>query len=146
VAAPLVAQLTLLLPPPPKTGCLCTRPSPPISGPSLVLSLLTGHPPPAGSYVGLSSCNSFTTHLGSGQNVLSYSYYTPHNTTTPVNKSRYLELLSQLLEDMVSLYPGWRISCITMLPTRSQRFGPSYAASTAHTHTWTSATPGSYQC
>ena len=96
-----------------KSVCPCTRSQPPLTGPSRLLSLLTGHPPPPGSYVGLSSCNTFTTRLGSGQNVLSYSYYTPHNTminhTMSVNKTRYLELLSTLLVDMASLYPGWRM-------------------------------------
>merc|ERR1712227_105985 len=30
-----------------------------------------------GSYVGLSSCNQYTSQLGSGQKVLTYSYFTP---------------------------------------------------------------------
>ena len=90
-------------------GCPCRRPRPPHSGPSQVLGIITHHPPPPGSYVGLSSCNTYTTMLGSGQNVLSYSYYSATiNTTTPLN-TRYLELLDTLLEDMVTLYPGWRM-------------------------------------
>ena len=39
--------------------------------------LMRGVTPPDGSYVGPSSCNKFTDLLGSGQKVLSYSYYTP---------------------------------------------------------------------
>ena len=35
---------------------------------------------PQGSYVGPSSCNNFTSALGAGQKVLSYSYYTPWRT------------------------------------------------------------------
>ena len=94
-------------------ACPCTRPLPLRTGPSQVMSLLTGHPPPTGSYVGPSYCNSFTDRLGSGQNVLSYSYYTPphmvNSSTIPVDSSRYLELLEQLLSDMASFYPGWRL-------------------------------------
>ena len=33
--------------------------------------------PPLGSFVGQSTCNSYTTSLGAGQRVLSYTYYTP---------------------------------------------------------------------
>ena len=33
--------------------------------------------PPMGSFVGQSTCNSYTTALGAGQRVLSYTYYTP---------------------------------------------------------------------
>ena len=33
--------------------------------------------PPLGSFVGQSTCNSYTTTLGAGQRVLSYTYYTP---------------------------------------------------------------------
>ena len=72
--------------------------------------------PPDGSYVGPSFCNSFTTQLGSGQNVLSYSYYTPHiitNQTEGEDKDkhwfRYLGLVDSLLKDMQRLYPGWRM-------------------------------------
>ena len=35
---------------------------------------------PQGSYVGQSTCNNFTSALGAGQKVLSYSYYTPWRT------------------------------------------------------------------
>ena len=37
--------------------------------------LAAGRAPPDGSYVGRSSCNAYTEQLGSGQRVLSYSYY-----------------------------------------------------------------------
>lgn len=33
-----------------------------------------------GSFVGMSTCDGFTSALGSGQRVLSYSYYTPWKT------------------------------------------------------------------
>ena len=39
--------------------------------------------PPDGSYVGPSSCNLETELLGSGQRVLSYSYYTPGTELLP---------------------------------------------------------------
>ena len=39
--------------------------------------------PPDGSYVGPSSCNLETELLGSGQMVLSYSYYTPGTEQLP---------------------------------------------------------------
>ena len=32
---------------------------------------------PAGTYVGSSTCNRYTSAIGSGQKVLSYTYYTP---------------------------------------------------------------------
>ena len=35
---------------------------------------------PQTSYVGQSTCNNFTSALGAGQKVLSYSYYTPWRT------------------------------------------------------------------
>ena len=35
---------------------------------------------PQGTYVGQSTCNNFTSALGAGQKVLSYSYYTPWRT------------------------------------------------------------------
>ena len=60
------------------------------------LSLLVASVPPAslrallaataplsvadGSFVGMSTCDGFTSALGSGQRVLSYSYYTPWKT------------------------------------------------------------------
>ena len=34
---------------------------------------------PDGTFVGLSSCDRFTSTLGSGQKVLSYAYFTPWN-------------------------------------------------------------------
>ena len=36
----------------------------------------------AGTYVGQSTCNNFTSALGAGQRVLSYSYYRPPNAAT----------------------------------------------------------------
>ena len=57
--------------------CGCPRPSP-IPGEDFSSSLLSGMPsPPPGSSVGRSSCNYYTDLLGAGQDVLSYSYYTP---------------------------------------------------------------------
>ena len=35
---------------------------------------------PQGSYVGQSTCNNFTSALGAGQKVLSYTYYSPWRT------------------------------------------------------------------
>lgn len=72
---------------------------------------MNGTIPPDGSYVGHSSCNLYTDHLGSGQDVLSYSYYTPHTINIPEDRHwfRYLGLVEDLLKTMVSLYPGWRM-------------------------------------
>ena len=95
--------------------CSCSRPLPTL-GEDYTSSLLQGQIPPDGSYVGRSSCNSYTDRLGSGQNVMSYSYYTPGNIvhkTSGVLKDRhwfrYLGLVDDLLKDLVSLYPGWRM-------------------------------------
>ena len=46
---------------------------------SLLESLLSMSALFDGTYVGLSSCNEFTSHLGSGQKVVSYAYFTPWN-------------------------------------------------------------------
>ena len=101
----------------PSTGCKCARPLPPL-GEDYSSSLLDsrGAPPPAGAYVGQSSCNTYTDRLGAGQDVLSYSYYTPGNI---VHRSkgrlkdrhwfRYLGLVDDLLKDLAKLYPGWRM-------------------------------------
>ena len=59
-----------------KCKCLKERPLPEY-GEDRSRDLLDGVIPPAGSYVGKSSCNEFTDRLGAGQKVLSYSYYTP---------------------------------------------------------------------
>ena len=63
--------------------CETPRPAPPAAGgPSLYPELVAGRVPPDGSYVGASSCNQYTDSLGSGQRVLSYSYYTPGDRST----------------------------------------------------------------
>ena len=94
----------------PNSNCSCSRPLPPL-GMDYSLALANGIVPPDGSYVGPSFCNSFTDHLGSGQKVLSYSYYTPPTIVNTKDKHwfRYLGLVEDLLKTMVSLYPGWRM-------------------------------------
>ena len=57
--------------------CNCSRPLPP-RGNDFSKALMNGTIPPDGSYVGPSSCNLYTDHLGSSQDVLNYSYYIPH--------------------------------------------------------------------
>ena len=57
--------------------------------------------------------------LGSGQSVLSYTYYTPWRSSGAKLKSngrpndqsgaRYAELLQHLARTISSLYPGWRM-------------------------------------
>ena len=68
---------------------------------------------------GHSTCNDYTSMLGSGQNVLSYTYYTPWRSSGAKLKSngrpndqsgaRYAELLQHLARTISSLYPGWRM-------------------------------------
>ena len=72
-----------------------------------------------GSYVGPSSCDAFTSSLGSGQNVLSYTYYTPWRTSgsryndngrpSDGSAARYAELLLYLASTIANLYPAWRM-------------------------------------
>ena len=95
--------------------CECLRTLKPI-GPDLSRDLLAGKTPTDGSYVGPSSCNKFTSHLGSGQNVLSYSFYsavtlsyTRDEVTGEAHWHRYLGLLPDLLHNITIDYPGWRL-------------------------------------
>ena len=66
-----------------------------------------------GSYVGLSSCNQYTSQLGSGQKVLTYTYFTPwmskikDERKTPADE--YYMLLEPLAVNISRLYPGWRM-------------------------------------
>ena len=63
-----------------------------------------------GSYIGLSSCNQFTSLLGSGQNVLSYAYFTPWSSKLKDgNSDQYYMLLEPLAVNISKLYPGWRM-------------------------------------
>ena len=78
-----------------------------------------------GTFVGPSSCDEFTTALGSGQMVLSYSFYVPtgrlvSSTTRDLAMlqmfrkarrgiRRYLSLVEELASTMAELYPGWRM-------------------------------------
>ena len=63
-----------------------------------------------GSYNGLSSCNQFTSMLGSGQNVLSYTYFTPWSSKLKDgNSDQYYMLLEPLAVNISKLYPGWRM-------------------------------------
>ena len=67
----------------------------------------------------ISSCNTFTTLLGSGQKVISYSLYLPwrrDNTSHDARghpssnfAPRYTELIEELVKSVASLYPGWRM-------------------------------------
>ena len=97
------------------TTCDCPRPLSPILE-DFSASLLSGRVPPDGSYVGQSSCNKFTSHLGSGQNVLSYSFYSAvtlshrkDEVTGEEHWLRYLGLLPDILGNMTRDYPGWRL-------------------------------------
>ena len=95
--------------------CGCPRPLPPVQA-DLTASLISGIIPPDGSYVGQSSCNKFTSHLGSGKNVLSYSFYSAvtlsymkDEVTGEAHWLRYLGLLPDILQNMTRDYPGWRL-------------------------------------
>ena len=58
--------------------CPCHRLGPPSGPPPAPPPPTSGHwTPPIGSFVGPSTCNSYTSALGAGQKVLSYTYYTP---------------------------------------------------------------------
>ena len=64
--------------------CQCPRERQvPTKGDDRTGDLEEGVIPPDGSYVGPSSCNKETELLGSGQRVLSYSYYTPGTEPVP---------------------------------------------------------------
>ena len=72
----------------------------------------------AGVYVGSSSCNDYSSALGSGQKVLSYTYYSPWRTIKkqyfengkPTDtEERFLELLEPMAKNAARLYPGWRV-------------------------------------
>ena len=70
-------------------GCPCHRPGPALAA---LLARQAEHAEfwagrlggpvrvPAGVFIGLSSCNQYTSVLGAGQRVLSYSYYSPWRT------------------------------------------------------------------
>jgi len=69
----------------------------------------------AGEYVGRSSCNQYTTELGAGQRVLSYSYYAPplgrdgQPREEGATSERYNQLFEELLQQSQKYYPGWRV-------------------------------------
>ena len=62
----------------PKLSSLDSRLSPEFFSSLFETSVLSSLPD--GKYVGLSSCDGYTSTLGSGQKVLSYAYFTPWNT------------------------------------------------------------------
>ena len=73
---------------------------------------------PSGVYVGQSTCDLYSSALGAGQKVLSYTYYTPWRTVIkqymdngkPTDTvERFLELLKPLAESAKLLYPDWRM-------------------------------------
>ena len=93
-------------------------------------SLMMGQVPPDGSYVGPSSCNKYTSHLGSGQNVLSYSFYSPttlfyvpDEVTGEAHWMRYLALLPELLKNMTTDYPGFRLRMYHNLTKEHDQLG-----------------------
>ena len=68
--------------------------------------------------MGQSTCDGYTSALGAGQAVLSYTYYTPWRTVIkqymdngkPTDTvERFLELLKPLAESAKLLYPDWRM-------------------------------------
>ena len=64
-----------------------------------------------GKYVGQSTCNNFTSALGAGQRVLSYSYYRPDPQSGKPSDTveRFLGLFQPLAESARRLFPGWRL-------------------------------------
>jgi len=74
---------------------------------------------PKGTYVGNSTCNRYTSAIGSGQKVLSYTYYTPWRAhggrfradgrPNDQSSTRYAELLQPLARAIKEMYPGWRM-------------------------------------
>ena len=72
-----------------------------------------------GTFVGRSSCDEFTSLLGSGQRVIAYSLYVPWNANNQSQSSdgeptdsytpRYLELMEELAVSVARMYPGWRM-------------------------------------
>merc|ERR1712106_1030718 len=108
--------------------CNCVRSAPNLSNleksfdRSLVESAKSSSTPwtlPSGTYVGHSTCNRYTSALGSGQKVLSYTYYTPWKAKggrfradgRPNDQSsvRYAELLQPTATAIKEMYPGWRM-------------------------------------
>ena len=57
--------------------CPCHRLWPPTPPPAPPPPISERWIPPMGSFVGQSTCNSYTSAFGAGQRVLSYTYYTP---------------------------------------------------------------------
>ena len=57
--------------------CPCHRLNPPTPPPAPPPPPSGRWSPPLGSFVGPSTCDSYTSALGAGQRVLSYTYYTP---------------------------------------------------------------------
>lgn len=73
---------------------------------------------PTGVYIGPSTCSDYSSVLGSGQRVLSYTYYTPwrnarkqymENGKPTDTEERFLELLNPLVKEAAAIYPGWRM-------------------------------------
>jgi len=73
---------------------------------------------PRGVYIGHSTCDRYTSALGSGQQVLSYTYYSPWRTVKKQymengkpteTEERFLELLQPLANTARTLYSGWRM-------------------------------------
>ncbi|XP_023324060.1 uncharacterized protein LOC111698059 isoform X2 [Eurytemora carolleeae] len=68
-----------------------------------------------GDYVGKSTCNNYTSALGAGQNVLSYSLYNPPRALTgeilelDAWDTKYIELIEDIIPHAEMYYPGWRI-------------------------------------
>merc|ERR1712083_151206 len=72
---------------------------------------------PVGSNVGVSSCNSQTTALGSGQKVLSFSFYSPNRPfrlgtggrKIAESSKKYYSLIGTIVGTARTMYPGWRV-------------------------------------
>ena len=100
-------------------SCNCSRIGPRLSSLQPPSSDIDWRELEDGTYVGESTCDEFTSALGSGQNVLSYTYYTPWRSSGARVKSngrpndqsgsRYAELLFPLARTIKVLYPGWRM-------------------------------------
>ena len=63
--------------------------------------------------MGLSTCDNYTSALGGGQKVLSYSYYTPPGNTgntgnTGKSGNIYRQLMETLANTSQAYYKGWR--------------------------------------
>lgn len=100
-------------------SCNCSRIGPRLSSLHPPSSNIDWRDLEDGTFVGPSTCNEYTSALGSGQNVLSYTYYTPWRSSGAKVKSngrpndqsgsRYAELLFPLARTIKVLYPGWRM-------------------------------------